>query len=140
MQYPIIVEYEEEVFLIQEESSITKKIEPFDIVSGCCRFWDSGGFALRPRVQGCFSRPVLGFLTSCFQVVEQKGAVVSFEYCNEALPDREGLQHLLDNNLLMDHATRNVIMNIVAQSGSEEARDELVRDVISVDQLHEIKS
>ena len=51
-----------------------------------------------------------------------------------------GLQHLLDNNLLMDHATRNVIMNIVAQSGSEEARDELVRDVISVDQLHEIKS
>lgn len=113
MRYPIIIEYDGEVSLILDESSITKVVEPYDILSECCKFWDSDGFALIPRVQGCFSHSVLGLLTSRLHVVGQKDAVVSFEYCNERLPDFDGLRNLLDNNLPMDHETRKAIMDIV---------------------------
>ncbi len=44
--------------------------------------------------------------------------------------------HGCESNQMM----ADVWLYIAARSGSEEARDELVRDVISVDQLHEIKS
>ena len=112
MRYPVIAEYDGEIFLILDESSITKMVEPYDIVSGCCRFWDPDGFALRPRVQGCFSHSVPGLLTSRVQVIEQQDAVVSFGYCNVMLPDINGLKNLLDSGLLMDHETRKVVMDI----------------------------
>ena len=44
--------------------------------------------------------------------------------------------HGCESNQMM----ADVWLYIAAQSGSEEARDELVRDIISVDQLHEIKA
>jgi len=45
MKYPIIVDYDGEVLLLKDENDISR-IEPVDVESGNCRFWDAKGCSL----------------------------------------------------------------------------------------------
>ena len=104
MKYPLIVEYEGEVFLVHSKVDLAKVVEPFDVESGYCKFWDANGFALKASVDGCQVRSFLGI-----RIVDQRHAEVAFQRCNETCPDKEGLTNLLHESLLIDQAARDVI-------------------------------
>lgn len=109
MKYPVIAECDGEVELIPSEAEIAKVVEPYDIASGCCRFWDVEGFALKPSVRDCRVHTVIG----CIKEVDQRNAEVSFERMDETRPDIEGLKDLLDRNLLMSQVARDIVNRLV---------------------------
>ena len=47
MNYPLIAEYDGEVFLVHSKADLAKVVEPFEVESGYCKFWDADGFALK---------------------------------------------------------------------------------------------
>ena len=111
MKYPLIVEYDGEVFLVHSKFDITKKVEPIDVESGYCKFWDADGFSLTPYVDGCKCRSFFGV-----HIVDQPHAEVAFQRCNDEHHDIEGLTNLLHKRLLIDQAARNVIEAICDRS------------------------
>lgn len=104
MNYPLIAEYDGEVFLVHSKADLAKVVEPFEVESGYCKFWDADGFALKSSVDGCQVRSFLGI-----RIVDQRCAEVVFQRCTEICPDIEGLTKLLHESPLIDQAARDVI-------------------------------
>ena len=99
MKYPIIVDYDGEVLLLKDENDISR-IEPVDVESGNCRFWDAKGCRIDASVNGCqrFKLFGLSFLTS----IDMSRARIVFTERQDSTPDIKGLSELLANGALIE--------------------------------------
>ena len=116
MKYPIIVDYDGEVLLLKDENDISR-IEPVDVESGNCRFWDAKGCRIDASVNGCRHIKLFGlsFLTS----IDMSRARIVFTERQDSTPDIKGLSELLANGALMEtDELKMFIVDICSKSDS----------------------